>query len=240
MINDNLSGWDGKTTFSELTATLPANASAIGIARNGSTTAQYLVYAPSTGLGGIVNFANTMRSTTNGSNILGVPVVGPALNIAALPLFETIGLPENRFANAIAGSAFRPKPRTFTTAPDAVGFEQNYKIYSAFLNQQLGRHFFFELAGNYSWDKRTREYPAVRGLSETYIDLQRNLPTERPTRNFSNPITSRLGPAPMRARPTTMCAPPSPECLTTRVGVISRSTSTAARAGSSRRAGSTT
>ncbi len=186
-INDSLSGWDGRTTFSALTATLPANAAAIGIARNGSTTAQYLVYAPSTGLGGIVNFANTMRSTTNGSNILGVPVVGPALNIAALPLFETIGLPENRFANAIAGSAFRPQPRTFNTSPDAVGFEQNYKIYSAFLNQQIGRNFFFELAGNYSWDKRAREYPAVRGLVDTYLDLQRNLPTGAPNPEFLQP-----------------------------------------------------
>lgn len=186
-INDDLSGWDGRTTFSTLTSNLPANAAALGIARNGSSTAQYLVHAPTTGLPGLVNFANTVRSTANGAAILGVPVVGPALNIAALPLFETIGLPANRFDRALAGSAFRLQPRTFTTAPDTIGFEQNYKVYSAFLNQQFGRHVFAELAGNYSWDKRTREYPAVRGLSETYLDLQANLPTGTPNPEFLQP-----------------------------------------------------
>ena len=186
-INDNISGWDGRTTFSALTATLPANAAALGISRNGSSTAPYLVYAPSTGLGGIVNFANTVRSTANGASILGVPVVGPALNIAGLPIFETVGLPANRFANAIAGSAFRVRPRTFTTAPDTIGFEQNYKIYSAFLNQQFGRHYFLELAANRSWEKRARDYPAVRGMSETYLDLQRNLPTGAPNPEFLQP-----------------------------------------------------
>lgn len=187
-IDDNISGWDGRTTFSALTATLPANASALGITRNGSSTAQYLVYAPNIGPGGIVNYANTMRSTANGTVILGVPVVGPPLTIANLPMWETVGLPANRFDNAIANSGFRVKPRTFTIAPDTIGFTQNYKIYSAFLNQRLGRHFFFEAAGNYSWDKRSREYPAVRGLSETYLDLQRNLPTGAPNPGFLQPF----------------------------------------------------
>lgn len=186
-INDNLSGWDGRTTFSELTATLPANAATLGIARNGSTTAPYLVYAPSTGLGGIVNYANTIRSTANGALVLGVPVVGPALNVAGFPLFEAVGLPAERFANAIAGSAFRPRPRTFTTVPDTIGFEQNYRTQSIFLNQQLGRNVFFELAANRSWEKRSRDYPAVRGLSETYLDLQRNLPTGGPNPGFLQP-----------------------------------------------------
>ena len=186
-IDDDISSWDGKTTFSALTATLPANAAALGITRNGSTTSQYLVYAPSTGLSGIVNFANTIRSVANGSSVLGVPVVGPALTTAALPMFETVGLPGNRFDNAIAGSAFRIKPRTFSVAPDTIGFTQNYKTYSAFLNQQIGRHLFFEIAGNYSWDKRSREYPAVRGLAETYLDLQRNLPTGAPNPEFLQP-----------------------------------------------------
>lgn len=186
-LDDDISSWDGKTTFAALTATLPSNAAALGITRNGSTTSQYLVYAPSTGLAGIVNFANTIRTVANGTSVLGVPVVGPALTTAALPMFETVGLPANRFNNAIAGSAFRPRPRTFNVSPDTIGFTQNYKIYSAFLNQQIGQHLFFELAGNYSWEKRSRDYPAVRGLSETYIDLQQNLPPGGANPEFLQP-----------------------------------------------------
>jgi outer membrane receptor for ferric coprogen and ferric-rhodotorulic acid len=187
-INDSLSSWDGRTTFSALTATLPADAAARGIARNGSSTSPYLVYAPINGVSWLVNYANTMRSTANGTAVLGVPVVGPALTTTGLPLFETRGLPTNRFDQIIAGSAFRLQPRTFNVSPDTKGFEQDYKTLSAFLNIKFGRHLFLEVAGNTSWENRAREYPAVRGIADTFIDLQSNLPTGGANPGFLQPF----------------------------------------------------
>jgi outer membrane receptor protein involved in Fe transport len=60
-LNDQFTGWDGKTTFSTPLASAPSNANAVGVRLNGSTNAAYFVYAP--GLNpGIINLGGTART----------------------------------------------------------------------------------------------------------------------------------------------------------------------------------
>lgn len=193
-INDRLSGWDGVTTFTGPIGSLPSNASALGVARLGSSTAPYYLYSPGTGLAGLTNFANTGR--TEGANLStgvnGVPIVGPTPNIQAQPMTYGVDLPANLLNHAIQGSDFRLPNSRFTLSPDAPTFVQLYRTYSAFLDQQVGEHFFFQAAGNYAWERRQMEYWNVRGGMDTFVDINRTLPGGAANPKFLQPYNESI------------------------------------------------
>jgi hypothetical protein len=72
-INDQFGGWDGTSTFDvPLTAT-PANNNARGITRQAATG--FFVYAPASGVSGVMNYQNTALTLGAGANTA-VPIAG--------------------------------------------------------------------------------------------------------------------------------------------------------------------
>ncbi len=187
-INDGFGGWDGVTTFdTPLTAT-PANANARGVSRN--TTTGFYVYAPASGFTGVMNYQNAGLTLGAGANqqvpIAGRLYVGASPNSAGTNLMYALNLPAERFANALAGSAFRMPDRRFTASFDAPVFWQRYHDVALYLNHAIGRSLFFEIAGDANQSFRYAEY-TMNGLPATLIDINRNLPNGAPNPNFLVP-----------------------------------------------------
>ena len=187
-LGDNFSGWDGTTTYATLLAGAPADANARGVSRSGTG---YYVYAPATGLSDIVSWTSTMTTLGGNANaavpVGGQLVTGPLTNIAGNSMIAALNLPANRFDRAITGSKFRVPSTSFTVSPDAPLYSQRYKNCSVFLNYQLGNSFFAELAGSWGKEVRNAEMIHVRGLTNTYIDINQNLPTGVTNPNFLVP-----------------------------------------------------
>jgi len=190
-INDSFAGWDGATTFDAPLAAAPANANARGVARNATTG--YYVFAPASGFTGLLNYQNSATTLGAGANnqvpIGGRLYVGATPNASATNILDSLNLPDNRFAAALAGSAFRRPPRTFTQSFDAPSFWQRYSDVALFLNHTVGRSLFFELAGDLSDSFRYAEYTTTNGLTNTLIDINRNLPNGAANPNFLQPYS---------------------------------------------------
>lgn len=188
ILGDNISGWDGKTTFSSLQAAAPVDANTAGVTRNG---AGYYVYAPTSGVSDVVSWTGTM-TTLGGNANAAVPVggnlvTGAGTNVVGTPLNYDINLPASRLANAIAGSKFRVPANSFSYAPDAPLFDQKYKNTAVFLNYRLGDSVFAEIAGSWAKEERGINFIHRRGLSNVFIDINSNLPTGAPNPNFLVP-----------------------------------------------------
>ncbi len=190
-INDSFAGWDGASTFDTPLTAAPANANARGVARNATTG--YYVYAPASGFAGLLNYQNSAITLGAGANnqvpIAGRLYVGATPNASATNILDSLNLPDGRFANALAGSAFRRPPRTFTQSFDAPSFWQRYRDAALFLNHTVGRSLFIELAGDMSHSFRYAEYTTTNGLANTLIDINRNLPNGAANPNFLQPYS---------------------------------------------------
>ncbi|MBI5689858.1 MAG: TonB-dependent receptor [Verrucomicrobia bacterium] len=189
-INDNFGGWDGTSTFdAPLTAT-PTNANARGISRN--TTTGFYVYAPASGFNGALNYQNAAITLGAGANqqvpIGGRLYVGAGPNSAGTNLMYSLNLPEDRFARAVAGSQFRIPDRRFTQSFDAPVFWQRYHDAALYLNHAVGRSLFFEVAGDANQSLRNAE-TTLSALSNTLIDINRNLPNGAANPNFLVPYS---------------------------------------------------
>lgn len=189
-INDSFAGWDGATTFAAPLTAVPSNAAALGINRN---AAVYYVYAPASGVSGVMNYQNTAITLGAGANtavpIAGKFFAGTSVNAANADLLNSISLPADRFANAIRGSQFRLPGRSFSPSFDAPVFWQRYRDVALYLNHSVGRSLFFELALDRNHSFRAAEITLNRGLVTTLIDINKNLPNGAPNPNFLQPYS---------------------------------------------------
>ena len=191
-VSDEISGWDGHTTFSALTPTAPANATTAGVQRLGSATTPYAVFIPGESNLGLVNWANSYTTLPGDSSagvtpVGGVVVPGASANLAGSPVLNSYVLPRSAFNNAIAGSQFRMPGASFATVLNTPDFREDYDNYQAQINQQVGQHVFLTAAANYTSGADTTDYTAARGINQVYIDLNSNLPTGVANPNFLVP-----------------------------------------------------
>lgn len=190
-VNDSFGGWDGTSTFdAPLTAT-PANNNARGVTRN--TAAGYFVYAPASGVDGVMNYQNSALTLGAGANtqvpVAGKFYAGTSINSANADLLNAVNLPGDRFANAIRGSQFRVPDRSFSPSFDAPVFWQRYHDVALYLNHSVGKSLFFELALDKNFSFRAAEITLNRGLVTTLIDINQKLPNGAPNPNFLQPYS---------------------------------------------------
>ena len=190
-INDQFAGWDGVSTFdAPLTAT-PTNNNARGITRQASTG--FFVYAPASGVSGVMNYQNTALTLGAGANtavpIAGKFFAGTTVNATNADLLNSLNLPADRFANAIRGSQFRLPSRAFSPSFDAPVFWQRYHDTALYVNHAVGKSLFFELALDKNYSFRAAEITLNRGLVTTLIDINKNLPNGAPNPNFLQPYS---------------------------------------------------
>jgi outer membrane receptor protein involved in Fe transport len=193
VFTDRFSGWDGVTVVNERVPTtgLPADATARGYSQWGNATTPFFVYAPA--YGGVLDVSRTAQTLGGNANanvsVGGQLVTGPSANIAGNPYNEALNLPGSRFDRAIAGSYFRPPARGFAVSSNNPSFVQPSSSFSAFLNQRIGERLFASVDYNTSRERRTTEYINSRGLPQTYIDINRNLPDGTPNPEFLQPYS---------------------------------------------------
>ncbi len=193
-LNDNLTGWDGTTTFATLqsNATVPASAvlNAAGVSRYGNDTTPIWVFAPDHGMTTVENYANTMRTIgggTNATTAVGgvlVPAGGANVNYQTRPINEALNAPAWRFDRAIAGSKFRVPDSSFAMSTLEPTLKQTYQSYSAFLRNRFGSNFHFETAVNFAREARRTQYLNGRALNDVIIDVNRTLPNGQPNPGF--------------------------------------------------------
>ncbi|MBC7367935.1 MAG: TonB-dependent receptor [Undibacterium sp.] len=190
-INDSFAGWDGSSTFDAPITATPTNNNARGITRNAS--AGYYVFAPSSGVNGVMNYQNTAITLGAGANtavpIAGKFYAGTTVNAANADLLNSFNLPGERFNNAIRGSKFRIPSREFSPSFDAPVFWQRYRDVALYLNHSIGKSLFFELALDKNYSFRAAEITLNRGLVTTLIDINKNLPNGAPNPNFLQPYS---------------------------------------------------
>ncbi|MCX6952083.1 MAG: TonB-dependent receptor [Verrucomicrobia bacterium] len=190
-INDSFAGWDGTYVANGPLTAAPANSNAIGVTRQASTG--FFVYAPASGVNGVMNYQNTALTLGAGANT-GVPIAGKfyagtTVNASGADLLNSINLPSGRFDNAIRGSAFRIPGRQFSPSFDAPVFWQRYHDTALYINHSVGKSLFFELALDKNYSFRAAEITLNRGLVTTLIDINRNLPNGAPNPNFLQPYS---------------------------------------------------
>jgi outer membrane receptor protein involved in Fe transport len=185
---DQLSGWDGRTVFSGRADTLPANANALGVTRRGSG---YLVYDPFSGVNAIMNYQNDPTTLAGGANNQ-VPLAGfvqgalPSFASSGANILYSLNLPAQRFANAIAGSAFRLPARSFSLASDAPVIHERFKDVQVTLDHRIGP-VFLQVAADLNRNRQNVYNIDVRGSNTMYIDINRVLPNGAPNPHFLQP-----------------------------------------------------
>ncbi len=186
-ILDDVSGWDGQTTFASFNPALSiptATRNTEGVSQYGS----HFVYDPAGGTTNIVNYQNvpdTQSGSAVGQLIGGQPIVGAAIQGGAPFIGQNI--PAGRFVTALAGSrAFylpgRAWNNTYTGTPT---FTQNYKDATLTIDQHFGDTWFFQLAGNLqkesSWGNN------ANGTNAEFIDINQTLPTGQANPEYLHP-----------------------------------------------------
>jgi outer membrane receptor protein involved in Fe transport len=191
-ISDDISGWDGKTTFAALSPTVPSTAAAAGVQRLGSATTQYPVFIPGEPSLGLINWANSYATlggdaTAGVTPVGGTVVPGATANFVGSPLLNSFDLPASTYNNAINGSQFRMPGANYAVILNTPDFREDYDNYQVAINQQVGQHLFLSAAANYTSGADTTDYTAARGINAVYIDLNSNLPTGAANPNFLVP-----------------------------------------------------
>jgi outer membrane receptor protein involved in Fe transport len=190
-LQDQLSGWDGKTTFGTPAALNGATAAQItalqaqGVARR---PANYNVFDPYNGFNGVANYANdpiTLGGGTTATTPIGGYVSGsaPAFGLTNTNLVEALDVPSNRFDGVEGASYFRRPSRRFSINQDDPLLQSTFRDLQATLGQRFG-DFFFEVAGDINKNANTVNGEQNRGANATYIDLDRVLPNGAPNAHF--------------------------------------------------------
>ncbi len=193
-LNDQITGWDGATTYAGLVTNAKAPTSGAmavaGVSRIGNDTSPYWVFARDLGMATVENYANTMRTIGGGASattpIGGVPFPagGASSNYQSRPITEALNAPAWRFDRAIAGSQFRVPPSSFAMSTLAPTNQQTYQSYSAFLRHRIGSNFFLEAAANFAREARRTQYINGRSLNDVIIDVNERLPNGAPNPQF--------------------------------------------------------
>lgn len=185
--DDNISGWDGRSTYRAL---VPATNNAIGISRQGARTA---VFTPTGGLGTLVNYEGW--AITQGGNATtttpagGVIVVGTTANITNNSVNSQVNLPVGLYDLAIAGSHFRVPGREASTFASGPNFTVDNQDYTLSVTQRVGEHFFAELAGNLGREDTDGDIGISRSMTKIYLDVNAVLPTGAPNPNYLEPFS---------------------------------------------------
>lgn len=199
-LNDNITGWDGVTTFDQLVSggSIPGSQSSIwnaqGVQRYGSDTSPQYIFVPDMGYTDIRNFANTMRTLAGAQNTgTGVggrprPAGTPNINLNNRPMNHTINTPPWMFDAAEANSNFRRPADRFAMSTNADTFQQDYETYSAFLRHRFGDSLYIEAAANVAKEARDTNYLNSRGINNTYIDVMAVTPDGAPNPYFLEPF----------------------------------------------------
>jgi hypothetical protein len=208
-LSDQVSAWDGKTTFAGTVA--PANAptaaqaAAAGVQYTSSNAnplfAPTWVYDPTAfGTSNVLNFANTLRTkgaSGNGNPTLtnfigGKPIASGSVNYAGQPMLYGYDVPSGRYDTDLTGSSFFHVPSQKTTnfwTSNKPTQAQVAKDFALTFNHRIGESLFFEVAGDTNKVKVDGNNAVNRGLNTVYIDITQTLPDGSPNPNFKHPYT---------------------------------------------------
>lgn len=182
-LQDQLSGWDGRTVFATPAALASATAAQItalqasGVGRRG---ANYNIYDPYSGYSGISSYSNE-PITIGGGTTATTPVAGytygtgPAFGLTNANLLHAMNLPDERFDLVESRSFFRRPSRDFSINQDGPLLESHFRDVQLTLEQKLG-DFYVELAGDINKNSNYTNGEQNRGANNTYIDINQVLP----------------------------------------------------------------
>ena len=190
-LQDQLSGWNGVTTFDRPAALATATAAQItalqaqGVARR---AANYNVYDPYNGFNAISNYSNeaiTLGGGTTASTPIGGFVSGtnPAFGLTNTNLLYAMDVPDNRFDLVESRSYFRRPSRSFSINQDGALLESTFRDAQFTLEQKLG-DFYFEVAGDINKNSNYTNGEQNRGANATYLDINRVLPNGAPNSHY--------------------------------------------------------
>lgn len=186
-LDDQVSGWDGKSTYS---ARIAGANNPAGILRQGLRTA---VFTPSGPAGTLVNYEGW--AVTQGGNFSattpagGVIVVGPTANIANNSIIYQKNLFAGLYDQVVNNSKFRIPPREASTGPSGPNFIVNSENATLSVTQRLGENFFAEVAGNVGREITDTDIGITRQMSRVYLDVNSVLPDGRSNPNSLQPYS---------------------------------------------------
>ncbi len=190
-LQDQLSGWDGRTTFATPAALATATSAQItalqaqGVARR---AANYNVYDPYNGFNAISSYSNEAITVAGGSTAT-TPIAGfvsganAAFGVNNANLVEAFNMPGGRFDVAEANSYFRRPSHRFSINQDGPLLESTFRDFQATVEQRLG-DFSFEVAADINKNSNYTNGEQNRGANVTYIDINRVLPNGQPNSHF--------------------------------------------------------
>ena len=210
-LTDQVSAWDGRTTFANAiapgSAEVPtaAQQAAAGVAY-GTNNANPLfaplwVYDPTAfGTNQVLNFANVLRTrgasgnatAANRNFIGGRAITSASVNFAGQPMIDGFEVPAGRYDTVLAGSPGFRIPRQKTTnlwTSDKPTQAQVAKDFALTLSQRIGDSLFFEVAGDTNKVSIDGNNAINRGANTVYIDINSTLPNGAPNPNFRQPYT---------------------------------------------------
>ena len=190
-LQDQLSGWNGRTTFATPAALATATAAdltalqAQGVARRG---ANYNVFDPYSGFNGVASYTNE-PITIGGGTTATTPIAGyvsgsaPAFGLTNANLVHAWNVPSARFDAVEAASGFRRPSERFSINQDGPLLESTFRDVQLTIEQRLG-DFHVELAADINKNSNYTNGEQNRGANNTYIDLNRVLPNGQPNPHF--------------------------------------------------------
>jgi outer membrane receptor protein involved in Fe transport len=190
-LQDQLSGWDGRTTFASPAALATATAAqltalqAAGVSRR---PANYNVYDPYSGVNAISSYTNepiTIGGGTTATTPIGGYTYGsnPAFGLTNTNLLEAMNVPTNRFDIVEANSYFRRPSRSFSINQDGPLLESTFRDLQVTLEQRFG-DFYLEVAGDINKNSNYTNGEQNRGANATYLDINRVLPNGQPNSHY--------------------------------------------------------
>ncbi len=190
-LQDQLSGWNGSTTFDTPAALNGATAAQItalqaqGVARRG---ANYNVYDPYNGFNAISSYTNeaiTLGGGTTATTPIGGFVSGSnaAFGLTNTNLVYALNVPGNRFDILESRSGFRRPSERFSINQDGPLLESAFRDAQLTVEQKLG-DFYVELAGDVNKNSNYTNGEQNRGANATYLDLNRVLPNGQPNAHY--------------------------------------------------------
>jgi outer membrane receptor protein involved in Fe transport len=190
-LQDQLSGWNGITTFDRPAALATATAAEITALQSqgvGRRAANYNVYDPYNGFNAISSYTNeaiTLGGGTTANTPIGGFVSGsaPAFGLTNTNLLEAMNVPDNRFDLVESRSYFRRPSRRFSINQDGPLLESAFRDVQLTIEQKLG-DFYFEIAGDINKNSNYTNGEQNRGANATYIDLNRVLPNGQPNAHY--------------------------------------------------------
>ena len=187
-LSDQLSGWDGKTTFSGRADTLPSNSNALGVTRRGTG---YNVYNPFGGVEAVMSYQNDPITLAGGANAQ-TPLAGllqgtlPSFSSSGANILYSLNLPGNRFANAIAGSAFRLPSKSFSLASDVPVIAERFKDLQLTADHRIG-NLYLQAAADINRSNQRINNIDVRNSNIMYVDINKLLPDGSANTHFLQP-----------------------------------------------------